>query len=362
MNNSDFLMIYSDVIISKGAVKMILVDTSRNKVFELPKSFLYLIKDLKKYPVAELRLKYNDENFESFIQFILDQDLGMMTSSPEMFPDIERTFESPEHINNAILEFYSPKSYDKYSTRIQKLDDLGCKFYEFRIHFCLEKEMLENIFSTIQFNSLKSINILSLNSPEIRDEHYLDILREFPFIKSICVFNSPADENVKNEDMMKDQRLYYLKENLDNKNCGKISLSNLFIRGTDQIVENISHNSCLHKKISIDNDGNIKNCPSMQQFYGNIDKENLLQVVSNKSFRKLWDLTKDKISVCKDCEFRYLCTDCRAYTDRDQFNEEGIDLSKPLKCGYNPYTGEWADWSTNPLKHDAIKYYDMMIK
>ncbi|MEM8527245.1 MAG: hypothetical protein AAGG68_21570 [Bacteroidota bacterium] len=33
--------------------------------------------------------------------------------------------------------------------------------------------------------------------------------------------------------------------------------------------------------------------------------------------------------------------------------------SKPLKCGYNPYTGEWAEWSTNPLKQKAIAYYGM---
>jgi hypothetical protein len=35
------------------------------------------------------------------------------------------------------------------------------------------------------------------------------------------------------------------------------------------------------------------------------------------------------------------------------------NLSKPLKCGYNPYTNEWAEWSTNPLKEKAIAYYGM---
>jgi hypothetical protein len=33
--------------------------------------------------------------------------------------------------------------------------------------------------------------------------------------------------------------------------------------------------------------------------------------------------------------------------------------SKPLKCGYNPYTCEWEEWSTNPLKQKAIDYYGM---
>lgn len=34
-------------------------------------------------------------------------------------------------------------------------------------------------------------------------------------------------------------------------------------------------------------------------------------------------------------------------------------MSKPLKCGYNPYTSEWAEWSTNPLKRKAINFYGM---
>ncbi|WP_343686089.1 grasp-with-spasm system SPASM domain peptide maturase [Chryseobacterium gleum] len=359
MKNKEFLVIYSDIIITTGAIKMILVDTSRNKVFELPKSFSNLINDLKNYPVTELRLKYDDKNFDSFVKFILDQDLGMMTPYPEMFPNVDQSFSSPEYINNSILEFYPSESYEKYGERIQKLDDLGCKFYEFRMHLPIEMTILESIFKRVVFNNLKSINILSLNSSKLEDENYLIILRKFPFIKSICVFGSPVEANIKEESLMEDQRLYYIKEALDNKNCGKVSLSNLFIRGTDQIVENISHNSCLHKKVAVDNDGNIKNCPSMQRCYGNIDKNDLLEIVDNTSFKKLWNLTKDKIDICKDCEFRYLCTDCRAYTDMSKFDEQGLDISKPLKCGYNPYSGEWAEWSTNPLKQHAIKYYGM---
>ena len=27
--------------------------------------------------------------------------------------------------------------------------------------------------------------------------------------------------------------------------------------------------------------------------------------------------------------------------------------------GYNPYTNEWEEWSTNPLKQKAIEYYGM---
>lgn len=62
--------------------------------------------------------------------------------------------------------------------------------------------------------------------------------------------------------------------------------------------------------------------------------------------------TQLKGTVCQDCEFRHICTDCRACLDEPE------DIySKPLKCGYNPYTAEWQDWSSNPLKEKTIQYY-----
>jgi hypothetical protein len=36
--------------------------------------------------------------------------------------------------------------------------------------------------------------------------------------------------------------------------------------------------------------------------------------------------------------------------------------SKPLECGYNPYTCEWEEWSTNPLKQKAIEHYGFSEK
>ncbi|MCR9102370.1 MAG: grasp-with-spasm system SPASM domain peptide maturase, partial [bacterium] len=135
---------------------------------------------------------------------------------------------------------------------------------------------------------------------------------------------------------------------------GGIMDAPLFCHALNTFTESINHNSCLNRKISIDTEGNIKNCPSMKESYGNIKDTTLLEALEKPGFKKYWNITKDQISVCKDCEFRYICTDCRAYL------EDPDDIySKPLKCGYNPYTCEWEEWSTNPLKEKAINHYGM---
>ena len=92
----------------------------------------------------------------------------------------------------------------------------------------------------------------------------------------------------------------------------------------------------------------------MSDSFGNIRNTTLAEAIEILGFKKYWNITKDSITKCKDCEFRYICTDCRAYitVPEDMYSD-------PLKCGYDPYTCKWAEWSDNPLKQKAIDFYGM---
>lgn len=67
----------------------------------------------------------------------------------------------------------------------------------------------------------------------------------------------------------------------------------------------------------------------MKQCYGNIKSTSLVDVCALRKFRSYWFITKDKIKVCKDCEYRYVCNDCRAFVKHK--------FDKPKKCNYDPY-------------------------
>jgi|GEM_PF-4652582 len=60
-----------------------------------------------------------------------------------------------------------------------------------------------------------------------------------------------------------------LKDNINNLHCGKFGVSRL-LANKPLFTESQHHNSCLNRKISIDAEGNIKNCPSMEETFGNI--------------------------------------------------------------------------------------------
>jgi len=82
--------------------------------------------------------------------------------------------------------------------------------------------------------------------------------------------------------------------------------------------------------VGIDIKGNIKNCPTMKTSFGNITDTSIIDVIKQDKFTILWNIKKDDINICKDCELRHICTDCRAFHDKD------VNYEKPFKCNYNP--------------------------
>lgn len=73
----------------------------------------------------------------------------------------------------------------------------------------------------------------------------------------------------------------------------------------------------------------------MKHSYGHIQHTKLKECLEKEDFKKLWHIKKDEIEICRDCEFRYLCPDCRVFTISDNL------YSKPKKCNYDPYKNSW---------------------
>jgi SPASM domain peptide maturase of grasp-with-spasm system len=212
---------------------------------------------------------------------------------------------------------------------------------------------LENDFEN---STVESIEIFAPFHAAI-DEDFIQQLNENTSRIYNLVFYNCENEPFKAKNALR-FNLSFTPQDLTISACGKVDLK-YFDTNIKKVLEAINHNSCLNKKIGIDADGNIKNCPAMPKSFGNINDTSLEDALLHQDFKQYWNLSKADIAVCKDCEFRNVCTDCRAFTEQTQFNKEGLDLSKPLKCGYDPYTNQWDEWSTNPLKQKAIQSYSL---
>ena len=204
------------------------------------------------------------------------------------------------------MRFFSSVTIAQLYILMDALTDMGINGVEIILPYYENKESMESLERLLDKYS-RIIRLVIYKSPELKVTRFEKSLAEVLFI----------EENIMSENC-----------------CGKIKYE-YFNANIQLFTESQKYNSCLNRKIGIDTLGNIKNCPSMEKVYGNIVQDRIKDIVKYKNFKKYYYLNKDQITVCKDCEFRYVCVDCRAYTENNNL------LGKPLKCNYDPYTAQW---------------------
>ncbi len=99
----------------------------------------------------------------------------------------------------------------------------------------------------------------------------------------------------------------------------------------------VSGHNCFSSNIYISHNLHVYPCPMERKIhYGSLKNNNLSSIIKDSPV-----INKNVIRVCKDCEYRYACIDCRP--DR----LENDIYAKPWHCSYDPYNGKW-------LPHDEF--------
>jgi len=356
--NQKIFKLFANCIPVKGAKRCIIADIQRSDFYLIPQGLFEILTEHKNKSIQEICAYYNneiDDTIQKLLNSLEHDELGFWCDNPENFPNLSLEWKSSSIISNAIIEI-NHISHD-FMKIFSGLSDLNCKFIELRFYKKLNIQEIELIIKESQETVFRNIDILVEFSDDCLNFDFDDFFKTYQRIGRFIIYNANEEKVISEIN----SQAFFTKQDLSsNLHCGQIH-QHYFIINNPTFTESQHHNTCLNRKISIDQNGNIKNCPSMTESYGNIANTTLQEALNHPDFKKYWNITKDKISVCKDCEFRHICTDCRAYIE----NPEDI-LSKPLKClsrnlggGYNPYTCEWEEWSTNPLKEKAKKHYGM---
>lgn len=351
-----FFKLFSNCIPVKGDKRSTIIDLQKNITHLIPNDLYEILLKTEKIDINQIYLEYDYENriiIEDYFKNLIDLELGFFCNEVELefFPKMSLDFYSSSIISNAIIENqYNVELFEKIITQ---LDNLGCEYVEIIYYQRIENELLNNILNLFTLSKIKHIGLL-LRFDSTKDEQYIKFLTSTKLRLTKIIITDSFEDKLLEAENYNFTFVKYLVDNINSFNfCGVVK-SKYFSNDMQHFTESQNHNTCLNRKISIDRFGLIKNCPSMKDSFGNVNEILLEDAINHPKFKKYWNINKDQIEVCRDCEFRHICTDCRAYIEYpdDQY-------SRPLKCGYNPYTNEWAEWSTNPLKQKAIEFYGM---
>ena len=331
--------LFANCVPVKGARRSTLCDLQNGCYCLIPNALFYMLTECSGLTIDQIKAHFDTHNnaarvVDEYYRFLVDNEFGFFCDEPERFPPIDFTFLRPEQITNAILDVRNCSDHP-YEDILDQLAALGCRALQVRFFDEMPLAQIEKILQTTERHTLRHLEILIQYTPEMTDEGLLLILSQHPAISKINVHAAPARRDL--ESTSRIVRVSFWPSHCNSSDhCGFVQPA-YFALNLDHFSEAQGHNTCLNRKISIDATGEIKNCPALIKSFGNVRGTRLADVATMQPFKDVWTIKKDEIEVCRACEFRYMCTDCRALlTDPSNI------LSKPAKCEYDPFTGTWS--------------------
>ena len=326
-----YFVLFPDVILVSGALNSLLIDFRVH-------NYISIDNEIANFLIPRtIELNNLNPDDKEFLDYLEEKEYGVYCNKIEMesFQPINEEWDFPAEITNAILEIDTKQQVD-LNLICKQLSALQCEQIELRMNEKISNQQFENIIALMGENGIHGIQLVLPFDSALTSEYLFKMGKNCNvFIYSVLMYNTPQNFTPPktNNVITFDYRI----GSLTCLDCGNISKTK-FLVDIPFYAESIKHNTCLNRKIAISTTGEIKNCPSFKNSFGNVNKISLKNVLNNSNFTDIWHINKEQIKVCKDCEFRRICTDCRAYTV-----DEADIYSKPKKCNYNPYKGVWED-------------------
>lgn len=354
-----YFRLFANVIVTKGAVRSTLNELLKERISFIPNEMADLLENYKGQPMESILEEFEHSDHEtvvSYFTWLVENGYGFWCESKgefDLFPDLEKNWDMPFPFTNIIIDGAGNEEQDHdYDNIFEQVIDLGIPYIQLRFFTYRSIDFLRKLLNKFVHSRVKHVEVLTVYSSEINLEEVYGMIKENCRIARI-IFHSAPMSKTDNNALDGLTPIIFTEQRIESsRDCGVISTKN-FSCNISMYMEGLEHNSCLNRKISIDANGEIGNCPSMPYKFGNINNTWLRDILKSSELKKFWNINKDTISVCKDCEFRSVCTDCRAYL------QNPIDIySKPLKCGYDPYRGIWEPWAKNKENAYSITYYN----
>lgn len=337
MQDNKIYRLFSPCIPVRGWKRSIIADLNRHQIFYIPNVLSDILVFGHNRTWGTVLKQYGEENRETLVNYydyLRHNELVLELDKNEckLFPTFPLDWDFPSLCSNAIVD-WNQESHYEIKNALYHLSEINC--YHLQIRFFKDIDMIKvkgllSLCEKLYFNTVQ----LAFSFNEEKELEYEQLFDEFWKLVKVEVFSAPYNKIIPKTGNLR-LLLFHVSKRLTPQSCGCIS-KQYFVTETNHFTESQHHNTCLNRKICIDANGDIKNCPAMAKSYGNIKDTTLEEAINQPGFKDLWYICKDQIDVCKDCEFRYMCTDCRCFIkDPDNI------YSQPAKCTYNPYICLW---------------------
>lgn len=317
-------------VIVKGYTHSCIYDLQRNGIYRFKNKYLALFRGEGMYGNVVVKAGNLSKNEYRFLDGLKKKELCIETYDSDFFCPIDTSEVYTERCcENAIVDrdLWSEYSMEKVSRTLSYLD---CAAVCIRYYDKMTIDEIDLDVEKFEESTIVHLEIHFTPRYEISENDIREYKRKRGRVCAVYLYSQTESKVcVLGNNLV----IVYTTEMLrDSSQCGYVS-EKMMCAQTQFYVESKNYNNCLYRKLSIDVHGNIKNCPAMRDIFGSIyeSEEEVKRIFLSETFSSIWNVRKDLVDTCRDCEYRYACQDCRCFRlTKDIY-------SKPRKCKYNPY-------------------------
>lgn len=294
-----YFTLYSDKIPVKGRTRSSICDLGRKSFTYVPNALHEILTRFQDRNVKELGKIYKAPlRIRSYLDFLENEGLGFYTEEPEQYPRIPLQWHRPEMILVAELQI-ADRFEDHHLKVLDELEQLQCKHVEITALDPIPVEELEGLFALFSGSGFRTIDILLPFHPSHPLDRTLELRANTPEFNILVFYGAPKRIR------KRDDHLFWTPLGIEELKGKESPPFEHLIVNKEFFLESLEHNPYYNRKVSIDENGNVKNAIEHQRSFGRVGEEALSKIIAKEEFRELWYASNDKVEDVMDWELRY---------------------------------------------------------
>jgi SPASM domain peptide maturase of grasp-with-spasm system len=327
--------LFASCIPVKGANRSAIYDLQRNQFEYIPNPLYDILTRFKNITFIDLLdffpFKNDQRVLLEYFEFLKNNEFIFFSKlNSAQFPEYSISHERPYNISCLILDIenFHETKFEAIKRQILKAK-VECIIFRF-----ISPTTSIDIKNVLAFFNNIPTRIFQLFIENKNFTENLDFENLINLNERVSVIVKYNCEKELVQDLEKASLIHTKRDIVNNKmNINNIADFNV---NMNLFMESQLYNSFYNKRVYIDSEGFIYRYEGDIMDFGNIINVELTNILENVEFKKYWHITKDEISVCKDCEYRYMCVDSSLPMSKTN-NLWKLDR----ECNYNPYNSEW---------------------
>lgn len=305
-----YFILYSSNILVDGKCRSAIYNLSCREIYIIPSSFSRIIRDFENSPIEKVRKAYAHQLyiFDSYMNFLTENDLGFITRSPRIFSKMNLEYHSPEVINTAVIDYSDGYSFELLITQ---LNECNCKNLLIYIkHPLISLSYIERLLKTSTRSTLRTITLFFDYFSAMHREGFEELFETYKKLYNVIVCSAPESKIIN----VYKNKIIYLTAPMDE--IREYELKDYLIINYTCFFESHHFNPYYNRKVFIDAGGGIKNSMYKETVFGYISHDKLYDIMSGKQFQKLW---KEMPVELAKSEFRYCLYNPSTKPDESKF-------------------------------------------